>query len=242
MTQTPTFPFSLTTVTSGFGRRWLSLNGGFWNNHTGIDFGVARGTRVPLAADGQLSDSGHHHPLWGNWLEYNHGSFKTRYHGVTTESVGAAPHSAPQGAIIARSDQPGASTGPHLHFELVINGKKINPLTLTSHRGTYTHTSGRPADTASARVLVDGAWGKQTITATQKILAHSLVVKIDGIWGTQSVTALQRSLGVMQDGRFGSQTIRAWQKRLRVTVDGIWGRQSVTALQTHINRANRIYA
>ncbi|RLP69318.1 hypothetical protein D9V30_08405 [Mycetocola reblochoni] len=239
---TPAFPFSLSRVTSEFGRRWLSLNGGFWNNHEGMDFGVGLGTPVPLAADGKLSASGRSHPLWGNWLEYDHGPFKTRYHGVTPASVPSAPRSAPKGAIIAHTSQPGASTGPHLHFELVVGGRKVNPRNLTKYRGTYKHVTGSAAGAAASRVVVDGLWGKQTITAVQKVLARTLAVKVDGAWGSQSIKALQKSLGVAQDGRFGPQTIRAWQKRLRVTVDGKWGKQSVTALQKRINAANRIYA
>lgn len=237
------FPFSLDRVSSEFGRRTLNLgNGPFVNDHEGMDFAVARGSEIKLPADGRLSASGRNHALWGNWLEYDHGNFRTRYHGVTAASVGSAPKSAKQRAVIGHTDQPGASTGPHLHFELVVGGVKVNPRQLTRYTGTYKHGGAAAGAAVGSRVVVDGIWGAQTIRAVQTILARTLTVKVDGIWGTQSIRALQKSLGVVQDGKFGPQTIRAWQKRLKAVQDGVWGKQSVTALQKRINTANRIYA
>lgn len=242
MTQSPIWPLDERTVSAEFGRRWLPLNGGFWNHHTGRDFAVPPGTPVKLVADGRRVDGGVGHSVFGSWLEYDHGGFSSRYHGLTAPSVRSAPASAQRGAVIGYSSQPGVSTGPHVHFELRVRGRPIDPRQLGRQRGSYRHSGGLgPLAPERSAVHVDGVWGAETITAVQRILARTQSVTVDGRWGVESVTGLQRALGGAADGVFGPDTVRRWQRRLGVTVDGRWGRQSVAQLQRVINQRDRIF-
>lgn len=143
----PQFPFAWSRVTSLFGPR-PPIPGvtSVWTTHWGIDFAVGRGTDIKIVHDGVLDGSGRDHYLYGNWAQYDHGGFKTRYHGLTSASIGRLPRTAALGTVIAQSDQPGASTGPHLHFETLVNGVHVNPNGLTSLRGSYrVPSNNRPA-------------------------------------------------------------------------------------------------
>lgn len=142
----PQFPFAWSRVTSTFGPR-PPIPGvtSVWTTHWGIDFAVSRGTDIKIVHDGVLDGHGNHY-LYGNWAQYDHGGFKTRYHGLTSGSMTKLPRTAALGTVIAQSDQPAASSGPHLHFETLVNGVHVNPNGLTSLRGSYrVPSNNRPA-------------------------------------------------------------------------------------------------
>jgi murein DD-endopeptidase MepM/ murein hydrolase activator NlpD len=111
------------TVTSGFGYRWGRM-------HEGIDISVPEGTPIRAAADGTviLEQSEYESGGYGNYTCVDHGGgLSTCYAHQSSfaASVGARVN---QGDVIGYSGNTGHSTGPHLHFEVRINGAPTDPL------------------------------------------------------------------------------------------------------------------
>ena len=112
-------------VTSGFGLRLHPILG-YTKMHTGIDFGAPIGTPVFAAGDGVVKEA-----RWaggyGRWLEIQHnGEWATGYGHLSGWTVreGERVH---QGQVVAYVGSTGRSTGPHLHYEVIFDGQKINP-------------------------------------------------------------------------------------------------------------------
>ena len=107
-------------LTSPFGWRWGRM-------HEGIDLAVPTGTPVVAAAAGTVIVAG-----WlggyGNLVVVDHGNgFSTAYGHNTSVAVGFG-QSVAQGQLVAYSGNTGHSTGPHVHFEVRINGSPVDPL------------------------------------------------------------------------------------------------------------------
>nr|MBA3348543.1 peptidoglycan DD-metalloendopeptidase family protein [Actinomycetota bacterium] len=107
-------------LTSPFGWRWGRM-------HEGIDIAVASGTAVVSSAAGTVIVAG-----WmggyGNLVVVDHGNgIATAYGHNTSVTVGVG-QSVAQGQLIAYSGNTGHSTGPHIHFEVRINGAAVDPL------------------------------------------------------------------------------------------------------------------
>ncbi|NLC70972.1 MAG: peptidoglycan DD-metalloendopeptidase family protein [Desulfuromonadaceae bacterium] len=96
--------------------------------HNGVDFSMPVGTPILAMGDGRVSRV-ENHPFAGRYLEIRHGGrFATRY--LHLHRVLVKPgQSVRRGQHIALSGNTGRSTGPHLHFELHINERPVNPLT-----------------------------------------------------------------------------------------------------------------
>ena len=113
-------------ITSTFGGR-ASPGGIGSTNHKGIDIGAGSGSSVVAAAGGAVYFVGYNRAR-GNYVMVNHGGgFVTVYQHLSgfNCSVGQAVS---QGDCIGFVGSTGYSTGPHLHFEVVINGTPVNPL------------------------------------------------------------------------------------------------------------------
>ena len=112
-------------VGSGFGFRTDPFNGRA-ALHTGLDFPAPPGTPI-VAAAGGLVITREWHPAYGKMLEIDHGNgLVTRYAhclGIDVE-LGALVK---RGQPVARVGSSGRSTGPHLHFEVLVNGVPQNP-------------------------------------------------------------------------------------------------------------------
>ena len=107
-------------LTSGFGWRWGRM-------HEGVDIAVSNGTPVVAAAAGTVIVAG-----WmggyGNLVVVDHGGgISTAYGHNTSVTVGVGQQVA-QGQLIAYSGNTGHSTGPHVHFEVRINGGAVDPM------------------------------------------------------------------------------------------------------------------
>jgi len=107
-------------VTSGFGMRWGRM-------HEGIDIGVASGTPIHAAASGRVVYSG-----WmdgyGNLVAIDHGrGISTAYAHQSSIAVGNG-QTVSQGQVIGYVGCTGHCFGPHLHFEVRINGSAVDPL------------------------------------------------------------------------------------------------------------------
>ena len=114
-------------ITSGFGGRVHPILG-FTRFHSGIDFGARWGTPIVAAADGQVAGAGWHGG-YGRQVRVAHdGGVMTTYSHMS--AIVAEPGTqVRQGQVIGYVGSSGLSTGPHLHFEVRIGGRPVNPLT-----------------------------------------------------------------------------------------------------------------
>jgi len=107
-------------VTSGFGFRWGRL-------HAGIDIAVASGTPVVASAAGTVIVAGWYGG-YGNLVVIDHGNgIATAYGHNSSVAVSPGQYVA-QGQLISYSGSTGHSTGPHVHFEVRINGSPVDPM------------------------------------------------------------------------------------------------------------------
>ena len=118
---------SETVITSGYGVREHPIQG-VVKEHTGIDIGNAPlGTPVVAAADGVVSYAG-----WlggyGNCVMINHGNGVVTLYGHGNKILTSVNTEVKQGDTIMEVGSTGNSTGPHLHFEVRVNGNYTNPL------------------------------------------------------------------------------------------------------------------
>lgn len=108
------------TITSRFGWRWGSL-------HQGVDIGASRGTNVLAADSGMVAFAGWNGG-YGNLVKIDHGGGKQTWYahlnGFAVE-VGASVN---KGDVIGYVGSTGNSTGPHLHFEVRVDGTAKDPL------------------------------------------------------------------------------------------------------------------
>lgn len=116
-----------TVITSGYGVREHPIQG-VVKEHTGIDIGNAPlGTPVVAAADGVVSYAG-----WlggyGNCVMINHGDGVVTLYGHGNKILTSVNTEVKQGDTIMEVGSTGNSTGPHLHFEVRVNGNYTNPL------------------------------------------------------------------------------------------------------------------
>ncbi len=113
-------------ITSGFGQRTLF---GYTRMHKGVDFGVPTGTPVLAAGNGVIEALGFNGG-YGNYIRIRHNStYKTAYAHMSRFAQGLAVGSrVRQGQTIGFVGSTGRSTGPHLHYEVLINNVQINPL------------------------------------------------------------------------------------------------------------------
>ena len=96
--------------------------------HTGMDFTANRGTEVYATADGTVEEL--EKKLWGygKSVIINHGyGYKTRYAHLKEFKVKKG-QKVKRGELIGLVGSTGKSTGPHLHYEVVVNGEKVNPI------------------------------------------------------------------------------------------------------------------
>jgi len=112
-------------LSSPFGWRNISVNGNRF--HGGVDFAASPGTRVVAARSGRVTRAG----WWGTYgyvvvLDHGDGS-ETRYAHLSAFGV-AAGDVVRQGDPIGSVGSTGASTGPHLHFEIRLSGSAVDPL------------------------------------------------------------------------------------------------------------------
>lgn len=115
-------------LTSGFGRRWGRM-------HRGIDVAGPIGTPVVAAASGYVISSGWNSGGFGNLIKVRHNDGSVTYYAHNHRLLVRTGDYVEQGQQIAEMGSTGRSTGPHLHFEIRLEGKKaINPMTLLARR------------------------------------------------------------------------------------------------------------
>lgn len=115
-----------THITSPYGYRVHPITGKV-KFHAGVDVGAPSGLPIHAASAGRVTISVYSRS-YGNYVEIDHGNgVRTRYAHMSKRlcSVG---DTVAQGDVIGEIGATGHATGPHLHFEVRVNGKTLNPM------------------------------------------------------------------------------------------------------------------
>ncbi|MDE1172901.1 MAG: peptidoglycan DD-metalloendopeptidase family protein [Parvibaculaceae bacterium] len=121
-------PIDGARISSSFGMRKHPILG-YSKMHTGVDFAAPRGTPIYAAGDGVVTRASWFSG-YGNYVEIRHSNgYATAYGHMSGYARGLRAGSrVRQGQIIGYVGTTGRSTGPHLHYEVHLRNKKINPL------------------------------------------------------------------------------------------------------------------
>ena len=113
-------------VTSEFGYRRDPFTGER-KGHSGMDLAVPTGTSVRAALPGTVTVSTYNQGGYGYYVMIDHGSGLSTLYGHNSQLLARVGQTVEAGDVIALSGSTGRSTGPHLHFEVRINGERTNP-------------------------------------------------------------------------------------------------------------------
>lgn len=120
-------PIESARISSGFGMRKHPILG-YSKMHKGIDFAAPEGTPILASGDGTIEVAGRTGG-YGNYVRIRHtDNYETAYGHMSAYGKGIkAGVRVTQGQVIGYVGSTGQSTGPHLHYEIVINGEQVNP-------------------------------------------------------------------------------------------------------------------
>ena len=166
-------PMEFSRVTSGFTLARLDPVLGFTRAHKGIDFAAPIGTPVRATADAVVTFAGQQNG-YGNVIILKHdGRYSTVYAHLSRFAVdtkeGERVH---QGQTIGFVGQTGWATGPHLHYELRIDGEPRNPLTVALPMATPITDEQRPAFATAIAPLEEELAVVRELPATRLVAAN----------------------------------------------------------------------
>lgn len=124
----PVVPVKNARITSRFGYRTNPVSGNY-GFHTGLDLAAAEGTPVAAAFYGRVIETGNS-DVWGKYVLMEHSEKFCTYYCHLSEIYVEEGAVIRQGETIGLVGSTGWSTGPHLHFEVRIDGIRVNPETL----------------------------------------------------------------------------------------------------------------
>ena len=128
-------PIAGARLSSSFGMRRHPISG-YNAMHRGVDFSAPTGTPIIAAGSGTIKKAG-----WlgsyGRYVQIRHnGTYSTAYAHMSRIAKGITPGArVQQGQVIGYVGSSGRSTGPHLHYEILVNNRKVNPLTVSLPTG-----------------------------------------------------------------------------------------------------------
>ena len=155
-------------LSSDFGYRPISETNGIGDeDHTGIDLAIGKGTPVLSAEDGIIAVA-EWRKGYGNCVFIKHeNGLETRYAHLSEVNV-KAEESVVRGQQIGRVGSTGRSTGPHLHFEVLVDGEFVDPIPY------LTETNLPELDFTSKRLLVKGS--------SEELSEEPIIANLDGIF------------------------------------------------------------
>lgn len=167
-------PVNGARISSGYGMRRHPTKG-YNAMHKGIDFAVPTGTPILAAGSGHVELAGWN-GSYGHYIRIRHSStYKTAYAHLSGYAKGIRRGSVvEQGQVIGYVGSTGRSTGPHLHYEILVNNRKVNPLTVKLPTGK----SVSPAER--------GAFMEQ-VARIERQLQHTTTPQYAGITFSQPV-------------------------------------------------------
>jgi murein DD-endopeptidase MepM/ murein hydrolase activator NlpD len=119
-------------VSSGFGFREDPFTGRT-ALHSGLDFPADTGTPIKAAAGGMVVTS-ERHAAYGHMVEVDHGNGLVTRYAHASRLLARVGDLVRRGQVIAEVGSTGRSTGPHLHFEVLLNGRHQNPSKFLAQR------------------------------------------------------------------------------------------------------------
>lgn len=124
-------PINNAKVTSSFSNSRKHPVLGYTRAHKGVDFRASTGTPIPAAGAGRVVARGYNNGH-GNYIKLRHNSsFETLYAHMSRFAKGVVVGTTvKQGQTIGYVGSTGLSTGPHLHYEIIKDGKHVNPMTV----------------------------------------------------------------------------------------------------------------
>ncbi len=97
------------------------------SNHTGIDIALPTGNAIVAAKAGTVTFAAYSSNGYGNYVDINHGDGSATRYAHCSKLYVTKGQKVKKGETIAAVGNTGWSTGPHLHFEIILNGKRVNP-------------------------------------------------------------------------------------------------------------------
>lgn len=126
-TMPASMPVAAYGITSGFGMRQHPILG-VWRSHAGLDLAASYGSPIVATSDGMVSTAGWQGG-YGLLVTLDHGGgLQTRYGHMSRLNVQPGQQVS-KGSVIGYVGSSGLATGPHLHYEIRLNGLAINPAT-----------------------------------------------------------------------------------------------------------------
>ncbi|HCA20133.1 MAG TPA: M23 family peptidase [Treponema sp.] len=119
-------PLEESILTSSFGMR-ISPISGKWKMHNGIDMAAPTGSSIFAVKSGSVKYAITLDPTYGNYVILDHGGGMTSLYAHMSKMLVKTGDSVAAGQVIGRVGTTGLSTGPHLHFEIRLNGQAQDP-------------------------------------------------------------------------------------------------------------------
>ena len=121
-------PINGVRISSGYGKRKHPVLG-YTRMHRGLDYAAPKGTPIYSAGDGVIVSLKRAKGGYGRYIKVRHNSkYSTLYAHMSKFKAGMkVGKRVEQGEVIGYVGSSGMATGPHLHYEVICNGKKVNP-------------------------------------------------------------------------------------------------------------------
>ena len=146
-------PVNGARLSSGYGNRRHPVLG-YSRVHRGVDFAAPIGTPIMAAGSGVIEFAGWN-GNYGKYIRIRHnGAYKTAYAHLSRVNTGITSGTrVAQGQIIGFIGNTGLSTGPHLHYEILVNDRKVNPMKVALPVGTPIPEDERPYFDVTMRTI-----------------------------------------------------------------------------------------
>lgn len=163
-------PINGARLSSSFGRRKHPILG-YRKMHSGVDFAAPTGTPIMAAGNGVV-ERANRFGSFGNYIRIRHSDgYQTAYAHLNGFARGIKKGTrVSQDQIIGYVGTTGRSTGPHLHYEVIHNGKKINPRRLSQLSGKPIASDKIPAF-EQRRAEIDAARNRSVVVQPEPVLA-----------------------------------------------------------------------
>jgi murein DD-endopeptidase MepM/ murein hydrolase activator NlpD len=157
-------PVTEAIMRSGFGSRKHPILG-YTKMHTGVDWAAPLGTPIYAAGNGAIEKAGWESG-YGKYIRIKHNyGYETAYGHMTAFARGIEPGvKVHQGQLIGYVGSTGQSTGPHVHYEIIVNGRMVDPMRIKLPRGRVLEGA-MLATFERERDKVDGMMTQPTRTA-----------------------------------------------------------------------------
>ncbi len=134
-------PSSWNTLSSLFGNRIHPITGRP-NNHTGIDIPASKNTNIYAAKSGVVTTSTYN-SSYGNYVVVSHSDGTSTLYAHMNSRAVSKGDTVSQGQVIGYVGTTGSSTGNHLHFEIRVNGNRVDPVNYFPDKTLYVRSGGK---------------------------------------------------------------------------------------------------